>query len=330
MQPSRTEIYEISRLLQTALPAMTEPRAIAEADFVARNGIRVLVRGSERYPRRLESCADSPRVLYSLGACSLDAEHTVGIVGTRRATASGLEFTRRLVEDLAGCIDNLVVVSGLAYGIDVAAHRAALAAGVPTVAVVAHGLNMIYPADHRQTASRMIAQGGAIVTEYPSDTVVHRSNFLARNRIVAGLCDVLVVAESASHGGALVTARHAASYGRTVCAAPARWNEPSAQGCNALIAARKAELITSADDLIKVMGWKGRADAPVMPAFDFDGLAPEVRVIVDHLRANPRDTFDDMARALSLTARDLGARLMEMEMDDMVTSLPGGLYQLNV
>lgn len=330
MQTSPADIYEIACELRKALPAMTPQRSLDEAGFVARNGIHVLVRGTDRYPGRLDSCADAPRVLYKLGACPLGMQHTVGIVGTRRATASGIEFTRRLVTDLAARIDNLAVISGLAYGIDVAAHRAALAAGVPTVAVVAHGLDMIYPAEHRDTASRMIAQGGAIVSEYPSATVVHRSNFLARNRIVAGLSDVLVVAESATHGGALVTARHAASYGRTVCAAPARWNDSSGMGCNALIAARKAELITSADDLIKIMGWHGRDAVPEMPSFDFDGLAPEVRAIVDHLRANPDDTVDEMTRALSLSASELGARLMEMEMDDIVVALPGGRYQLNV
>lgn len=323
-------VSDIADVLCAALPAMTRERAEAEAAFVSRNHIHVQVRGTEGYPERLARCADSPRVLYRLGACDLDSPYMVGIVGTRRATATGIEFTRRLVTDLAARLSGLVIVSGLAYGIDVAAHRAALAAGVPTVGVVAHGLNMIYPAEHRDTAARMIGQGGAVVSEYASDTPVHRSNFLSRNRIVDGLCDVTVVAESAHHGGALVTARRAASYGRRVCAAPARWNDSSGHGCNALIASRRAELIMSADDLMAVMGWSGRVVDASMPSIDLDGSDASVRAVIAHLRANPHDTLDELTRALALPAPTLSALLVEMEMDDIVTALPGGTYQLNV
>lgn len=323
------DIMEVAGQLRAALPAVEEAKAMAEAEFVTRNNIRVMTAGSASYPRRLGMCADAPRVLFGLGRCNLDAPCVVGVVGTRRASVSGIEFVRRVVTDLAARMEGLVVVSGLAYGIDITAHKAALAAGVPTAAVVAHGLNMIYPAEHRDTAARMIAAGGAVLSEYMTGSRVHRYSFLARNRIIAGLCDVVLVAESDVRGGALVTARKAREYGRPVCAAPARWNDTSGRGCNALIASGAAELVMSADDVIRVAGWHARPSHDEMPRLVFYDLEAPARAIVEHLRKHPDASVDDMTRALHMSAAELSARLMEMEMDDVVTSVPGGRFQLN-
>lgn len=168
----------------------TLARARAERDFTERNSVGALYYKDEDYPRRLAMCDDAPVMIYRLGKCDLNAAHTVAIVGTRRCTAYGSRMTADLVRGLSESIDNLVIVSGLAYGIDVAAHRAALECGVPTIGVVAHGLKTLYPADHRDIAARMVHEGGALVTEYPSDAPVHRGNFLARNRIIAGMSEI--------------------------------------------------------------------------------------------------------------------------------------------
>ena len=177
-----------------------------EADFIESNSIAALYFTDPGYPSRLAECDDAPLMLYGLGECGMNARHVVSIVGTRHATPYGLDFVDRLIKDLSLKIPDLVIVSGLAYGIDVAAHKASMKYGVPTAAVLAHGLNTIYPAVHRSVAADMVRQGGILLTDYMSQTTMHKGNFLARNRIVAGLADCLIVAESAEKGGALVTA----------------------------------------------------------------------------------------------------------------------------
>ncbi|MDE6334446.1 MAG: DNA-protecting protein DprA, partial [Muribaculaceae bacterium] len=233
-------------------------------------------------------------------------------------------------------IDGLVVVSGLAYGIDVAAHRAALEAGVPTVAVVAHGLRTLYPADHRDIARRILERGGAIVTEYTSDAPVHRGNFLARNRIVAGLADALVLVESDAKGGAMVTASIASAYNRDVFALPGRVTDRYSRGANALIQANKAAVVRNADDLIEAMNWqvKGQNES-VQGTFDFESrkdmdLSPEMEAIVRHLRQNPASSINDMTSDLGIPYSRLSSRIMEMEMNDLITVLPGGTFLLNI
>lgn len=307
----------------------------AEMAFIGKNGIDALYYEDESYPRRLLECDDSPVVLYRLGKCDLNAKHVVSVVGTRRATAYGLRFTADLIAGLASRLDGLIVVSGLAYGIDVAAHRAALQADVPTVAVVAHGLRTLYPADHRDVARRIIDSGGAIVTEYVSDASVHRGNFLARNRIVAGLADALVLVESDARGGAMVTASIASAYNRDVFALPGRVTDRYSRGANALIQANKAVMLRDADDLIDAMNWQTKPQPGSQGTLDFahdtePELSPEMEVIVEYMRKNPTATINDIASGLAIPYRLLSARMTEMEMDDIVTALPGGIYQLNI
>ncbi len=301
-----------------------------EYKFIEKSGIEPIYCDDDNFSSRLSMCDDAPALVYKLGPCNLNSHHIVGIVGTRNATMYGIDFTRRLVEDLRNSLEDLVIVSGLAYGIDVAAHRAALSSNVPTIAVVAHGLKTIYPADHRDIASRMVHNGGAILTEYISSAPIHRGNFLARNRIVAGLCDAIIVVESDTKGGALVTARLALDYNREVCALPGRCTDRYSRGCNALIAEQKASLIRDANDLIDLMNWITKPQEGSQTAFDFDELSPEMKVIIEYIRTNPQASVGELASVLNIPFPTLSARIMEMELDDMLTSLPGGTFQLNI
>lgn len=305
-------------------------KGLAEIEFITRHGIGTAFIGEDGYPRRLAECADSPLTLYRLGQCNLDSAQMIAIVGTRNATAYGCEFTQKMVKDLAATLDNPVIVSGLAYGIDISAHKAALDAGIPTVAVLGHGLNTIYPAEHRNAATRILHAGGALVTEYTSTSPIHRGNFPARNRIIAGMCDVTVVVESDARGGAMSTARLADDYGRSVAAVPGRVTDRFSRGCNALIYKNRASIVRDASDLAEMMMWKKRGESASQPEFTFPAMTAEQEEIVAYLRKNPDATLDDMTADLNVPYSTLCARVMEMEMDDMLVSRPGGTYMLKI
>lgn len=297
-----------------------------EADFTRQSNIDALMRGAPGYPERLMPCSDAPFMLYKLGRCSLDFKRSIGIVGTRHATYYGSDFTSRLVADLANALPGVAIISGLAYGIDICAHKAALDSGLPTVAVLAHGLNTVYPADHRSYAARIVKDGGALITEYPSSARLHRSNFLARNRIVAAMSDCLVVVESDLRGGSMSTARIASLYNRDVFALPGRINDVYSHGTNKLIANHTAQLITGADDLINAMGWEQQTAEKPQPASLFPVLTPELQQLYDFIKENPNATVNDMCVALGLTYAAVTDRLFRLEFDDMIISIPGGRY----
>lgn len=305
-------------------------QAAKEVEFVQSKHVKPVFMLDDDFPQRLRECCDAPTLLYSLGPCNLNAAHIVSVVGTRRSTAYGSKITSDIISGLASKLDDLVIVSGLAYGIDVCAHRAALDANIPTVGVVAHGLKTLYPAEHRDIAARMIREGGAIVTEYTSDAPVHRGNFLARNRIVAGLADITLVVESDSHGGAMVTASIANSYGRDVGAVPGRTIDRFSQGPNALIFSNKASIIRDADDIVELMNWETKPTEGTQQTFNFADLSDEQRQVVDFLRRQPSANAEDMARELQVPYAKLNSRLMQMEMADLLTTLPGGQIQLNI
>lgn len=312
-------------------------RAEREQDFAQKHGIRIYTLPDEAYPTRLRACPDAPSVVYYRGADCLNAAHIVSIVGTRRCTEYGLAMTARLVEGLAAADPSTVVISGLAYGIDVSAHRNALRAGLPTIGVLAHGLDRIYPAAHRQIAADMIARGG-LLTDYPSGTNPARENFLLRNRLIAALADATVVVESAERGGALSTAAHARSYGRSVFAVPGRATDEHSAGCLHLIARGRAELITSAADLCQLMGWTQTgtpADATNRSAHPSASLRPPVasvplpdNAVTRVLLAEGATQINDLARLSDLSVREVMAVLFDLEMDGLVTTLPGGVYKL--
>lgn len=304
-------------------------QARAEADFVLGSRVTPLFYTDEAYPSRMADCGDAPAMLYVAGdAAAAQAAYSVAIVGTRHCTSYGADFTRRLVADLASAVDgSLLVVSGLAFGIDIAAHRAALEAHVPTAAVLAHGLNTIYPADHRNEAKRIISEGGFLATEYRSTDRIHRGNFLARNRLIAAMADVTVVVESDYKGGAMVTARLAAAYDRDVMALPGRVSDTYSRGCNRLIATHTASMICEAADLIELAGWRTRPAGGTQTELAFD-MPPEYEPVLTILREQPGATVNDMCVALGMPFARLSPLLFEMEINDYICSLPGGRYGL--
>lgn len=298
-----------------------------EARFVRENHIDAMLLDSDGYPARLSNCEDAPTMLYKLGSCDPDSRYMIGIVGTRHATRYGAEFARQLVKDLAAKLERPVIVSGLAYGIDVAAHRAAIEAGVPTIGVLAHALNTIYPAEHRSVAAKMTSSGGALITEYPTSARVYRGNFLARNRIVAGICDCLVVVESDYKGGSMSTARIAMQYNRDVFAVPGRVTDRYSQGTNKLIANHTAMLLQDADHLIEQMGWTQETKAPAAPTL-FRDLTTEEQQIIDFITANPDMTVNDICVRMNKSYSALSDILFQLEMDDIVATLPGGRIEV--
>jgi len=305
-------------------------RADEEIEFILKNKIQTSYFTDRDYPFRLKECADSPIMLYTKGSCDLNKGKFVGIVGTRNATETGKENCKKLIDDMASSQPNLIIVSGLAYGVDICAHKAALDAGLPTIGVVGHGLDRIYPAAHRPTAVKML-QDGALLTEYLSQTNPDRQNFVQRNRIIAGLCDAIVVVESASRGGALITAEVANDYNRDVFAFPGRVNDEWSAGCNALIKNNKASLIESADDMLRFMNWEKQdsASMPVVQTALFLDLSDEEQDIVSSLRQSPDGIqLNELAIQLEKPISKISSMLLEMEFKGIVKCLPGNLYRI--
>ncbi|MBQ9555849.1 MAG: DNA-processing protein DprA [Muribaculaceae bacterium] len=300
-------------------------RAVKEDTFVREHGITATYFMDEGYPRRLLEAPDAPALIYTLGQCDLESTHVISVVGTRHATQYGIRFCDTLIGELAQRLPDLVVVSGLAYGIDIAAHRAALKHGVPTVAVLPRGLNRIYPSMHRPDAVAIAKHGGMLLTDYTSQDAVQKSNFLARNRIVAALSDCTVIVESAGSGGALVTASLAMSYNRDVMAVPGRCGDEFSAGCNKLIATNKAALITSADDLMAAMRWESASQQPRQLDL-FPDLTKEEQAVVDAIRNHGEIHLNALADALGLPVYKLMSTLVELDCKNVIATLPGCRY----
>lgn len=299
--------------------------------YAEEKGIKCLTMADTDYPARLKNCDDAPLVVFYLGNADLNARHIVAVVGTRHCTEYGKSICASFTAGLAAAVPGTLVVSGLAYGIDINAHRGALAAGLPTVAVLAHGLDRIYPAMHRATAAKMVENGG-LITEFPTGTNPDKQNFVRRNRIIAGLADATVVVESADKGGSLITASIADSYGREVCAYPGRVSDRYSAGCNNFIRDNKARLITSADDLAKALGWemeKGRKAKPKEPEL-FPELNDEERKVYDALTGSDGKQINLLTVETNIPVGQLMSLLFEMEMRGIVKSLNGARYKLNL
>lgn len=314
------------RMLQADVRRAALQEAHREMEFIAKGNITPLYFTDPAYPHRLTDCIDAPPLLYYRGTADLNAAKVVSVVGTRRATDYGRSFCEAMIRDLAGYFPHLLVVSGLAYGIDICAHRAALKQGLDTVAVLAHGLDHIYPASHRNTAAEMAAHGG-LLTEYPGYHAMHPAFFVARNRIVAGLADAVVIAESHEKGGALITAGIAESYHRDVFALPGDIHRDSSTGCNHLIRRNRAALITSADDLVEAMCWKAPRRQAVQRSL-FPDLTAEEQVLVDYLKERGEGQINRMTVDLNQPLSQLLSVLVELEFKGVVKTLPGGLYKL--
>lgn len=303
--------------------------ANAESNFIDANNINVTFFGDETYPLLLSECEDAPMAIYSLGNHKFNSGLYLSIVGTRHATPYGINFTEHVVEHLAkNLTEPITIVSGLAFGIDIAAHAAAMKHGLPTVAVLAHGLNTIYPAQHRNAAADIIKKGGLLLTEYSSKQAIHKGNFLARNRIVAGVSSALLVVESARKGGALITAKIASDYQRDVFALPGRTSDIYSQGCNHLISNHIAQLIQSPEELIEAMRWPSKKSEPVQKQMFAEPLSPLEKTIVDYLTSNSDASINQISVNCNIAIGKLTAMLIDMELRGLLLKFPGARYRL--
>jgi DNA processing protein len=303
-------------------------RAAEELQFIEKNDLKVYFYLDDNYPRRFRNCPDAPVLFFLKGNVNLDMEKAVSIVGTRKATEYGRQMCEELIRDLAAKGHHFLVISGLAYGIDIQAHKSSLKHNIPTVAVLGHGLDKLYPAAHSRTAKIMLEQGG-LLTDFPSKTKIDPPNFIRRNRLIAGLSDATIVIESGEKGGALITADIAASYDRDVCAFPGRAGDFYSRGCNSLIKRNIAALIENADDLEYVLGWEDPAknSQPYQQRLFID-LTEDEQKLVDLLKLNEKTLIDSLCQAVDMPMGKISALLMELEFKGMVDALPGNLFRL--
>ena len=332
---------EIGDIIKDASPRLMEAlkdwdeamrRAEAELRFMEEHRIRALTLNDDDYPQRLTECPDAPIIIYYKGNADLNQEKIVSIVGTRHATPYGQDLIHRFVSELRGLCPQVLIVSGLAYGVDICAHREALANGYPTVGVLAHGLDQIYPYRHRETAAQMLNHGG-LLTEFMSQTNADKPNFVRRNRIVAGMADAVILVESAAKGGGLITAEIAQSYARSVFAFPGNVGQPYSEGCNNLIRDNGAGLISSAQDFVKAMGWweethRQQAFADGIERNLFPDLTTEEQQVVSLLKESNDLQLNIITVKTGIPIGRLTALLFQLEMKGVVKPLAGGMYHL--
>ena len=303
-------------------------RAAAEMEFITQKNIRALTLQDADYPQRLSECPDAPIILYYKGEADLNAQYVVSIVGTRHCTSYGQDLVRRFVYDLRQQCPQVLIVSGLAYGIDICAHRHALEVGYETVGALAHGLDQIYPYRHREDAVRMVRQGG-LLTEYVTQPEPLPNNFRQRNRIVAGISDATILVESAYKGGGLITCRIAQEYGRDVFAFPGSVGLPYSEGCNRLIRNNGAALITSAADFLEAVGWQTVSEkTETVERQLFPDLTDEEQTVVHLLQQTNDQQVNTLSVKSNIPMSRLVALLFQLEMKGVVKPLAGGTYHL--
>jgi len=298
-----------------------------ELNYTIKNHIDILPFNQEHYPQRLNNCNDAPLLLYYKGTANLNLKKTLAIVGTRKHTDYGLRLCEELIAGLA-VYDDLLVVSGLAWGIDAITHKLCVNTGLPTVGVLGHGMDRMYPLENKALAEAMLERGG-VLTEFISGTIPDRFNFPMRNRIVAGMCDATVVVESDRSGGAMITAYLAAGYNREVAAFPGRVHDSRSAGCNELIKKNIASLITKPEDLLELMNWKGSKKAKAVQQQLFIHLNPDEQLIVDILSKKEMIHSDELLHKSGLSNSALAATLLQLEMQGLVKTMPGKNYKLS-
>lgn len=328
---SRKSLSEVQGIRKKAIDAILEKKGFDEAEkelrFIEKYKIQPLFYTEEVYPKRLKNCYDAPILLYYKGRADLNSSKVISIVGTRNATAYGRELTHKLVESLKP--HDAVIVSGLAHGIDGIAHKACIKQQIPTIGVMGHGLDRIYPAAHRSLAEKMLVQGG-LLTEFPSETNPDRENFPKRNRIVAGLADATIIVEAGLKGGALITAELANSYNRDVFAFPGSVNDEFSAGCNYLIKTNRANLITDIKDLEYMLGWiiNGSETAKPKQVSLKLNLSEDEQLVVNILESKGTVGIDDLSLLTRLPQSRLAVTILGLEMQGIVVSLPGKVYKL--
>ena len=339
---SATAIFQHRKELKDLIPEVSEKliqtldcpeafrRAEQELKFAKKSQIQCITLNDASYPSRLRECEDAPLALFYRGNAPLNAQKVISIVGTRHATRYGEELCSSFMQDLVNLCPDTLIISGLAYGIDIHAHRAALQQSFPTVGVLAHGLDRIYPSAHRKTAIEMMNHGG-LLTEFMSGTNPDRQNFVKRNRIVAGMSDATIVVESAAKGGALITAELAESYHRDCFAFPGRTTDIYSAGCNELIKNNRASLILSAEDFVNAMGWNSTHRKPkeAVQRELFLDLSDEEKNIVNLLQETPEGIqINTLVVKANIPINRMSPLLFELEMKGVVRALAGGIYQL--
>ena len=326
----KSNLLKIDGIGLYKLKELSEKIQLDEADseiqFIEKNAIDYCYFQENTYPEKLKNCIDGPILLFQRGNIDIHNKKIISIVGTRNITSYGKSFCRKLVEDLAPI--NPVIVSGLAYGVDITAHRSALDNGLQTIACLAHGLNQVYPKPHKKYIEE-IEKNGGLFTEFWSSDSFDRNNFLKRNRIIAGISQATIVIESAIKGGSLVTADIANSYNRDVFALPGRANDSQSQGCHNLIKTQQAHLFSSAADLIYMLNWDLEESKPKpIQTQLFQELTDEEKTIYDFLIGKDKELLDTISIACKLPTFKIASLLLNMEMKGIIRPLPGKLYQI--
>jgi len=326
---SKKELFKIPGigevLVRNILDARPDALAEQEVDFLTQHRIHALFYTDERFPTRLRQCNDSPALVYFKGSdlALLNAARMVAVVGTRQPTEHGRAICEEIVEGLKPY--NVMIISGLAYGVDVTAHRKASACGLPNIGVLGHGLSTIYPNDHRSVALKMLEHGG-LLTEFTSQTKPDRENFPMRNRIIAGMCDALLVVESGASGGSMITAELAHQYGRDLFAIPGRIRDAKSAGCNVLIKSERARLVENVSDLAAAMMWSQDGRPKPIQTKLFHDLSPIEKTVLDLIIHTPEIAIDQIANAVRLPPGELATHVLSLEFKGLIKTLPGKRY----
>lgn len=329
---SKKELSAIDGISSVLVNNILDPEVFIKTEkelhFIEKNKLDTFFFTDENYPTRLKECIDSPVLLYFKGNCDLNASKVISVVGTRKSTTYGIDFCKTFLKDLSVTYPDLLIVSGLAYGIDIQSHKSALELNLPTVGVLAHGLDRIYPQRHRRYAIDMLEKGG-LLTEFSAGTEPDKFNFVRRNRIVAGMADAVIVVQSDIKGGSLITAELANSYNKDVFAVPGRTTDIESAGCNMLIEQNKAVLLHSAENFIRSMQWDAYKEVikPVQRSLFLD-LTDEQQKIYDLLSECGSVHINFLASQIGVPMSSLLSVLLTMEMKSIISALPGNLYKL--
>jgi DNA processing protein len=313
-----------SMLLRNLKSQAIFDKANAELAFIRTNEINVAHFQDENYPERLKHCIDGPLLLFTSGQINLKKRRIISIVGTRQITSYGTEFCRKLIEDLAPL--DPVIVSGFAYGVDIVAHQMAMDHNLQTIGVVAHGLNQIYPKTHKKYVAK-VEENGGFITEFWSTSNPDKENFVRRNRIVAGMSEATIVIESADRGGSLITANMANDYNRDVFAVPGRVTDKYSQGCNNLIKTQKANVLTSAADLVYILNWDIQKESKPVQKQLFVTLDDDEQKVYDYLLKTGKELMDIIALRCEFPIYKISGMLLNMELKGVIRPLPGKLFE---
>jgi len=306
-------------------------QAEEELLYIYSNEIEFVTFSDADYPVRLRECDDAPMVIYYKGKADFNSPKIISIVGTRNATKYGTDFCSKIIESIAVKYPETIIVSGLAYGIDISAHKEALRNGLKTWAIMGHSLETVYPAKHKRIAQKMIENEGAVISDFPHGSKTESTNFVKRNRIVAGLCDALIIVESGVKGGSMITANIANHYNKDVFALPGSINSIYSEGCNRLIKTNRANLVESLEDIEYIMNWSSRSNQIVQQNLQLiEGLTENEKVIVDVLKNYEYLDIDNILRQSNLNSDVLSLCLLELEFKNIVRALPGKIFTLKL